>query len=397
MITNIQHCIFPFHSCKKKNIMTPFYFQYFVFLFIGNTCAIPQQENEALFLAVVDAGSSHTSFYIFQVMSSQELKQIEECYIDGGVDEFLFNLEQLDIYFSICLDVVYGVLPTDILRSTPLYVGATAGLRLLQISNPEGAESIMMYIRDFFSRTEFIFKDEHCWILTGKEEGVYSLISTNILEGGSGLSVGSLDMGGGSTQVAFKCFPEILLNPCLNSKLKWFSEFPTRKSDIFDSPCTILNPELSDFVSTLETLPDDFEFLHHSNFSNLEVCEDVINDFIDLETCSNIFASNCFQFSAALPASRFYAMSTYYWDFAVILNMHTQSIGLEEARLRIVDACNQISDENTDLNCFDLLYIFNILTRGYGFKKETFSSIDFVMDIRGFEVSWALGFAASVV
>jgi len=50
MITNIQHCIFPFHSCKKKNIMTPFYFQYFVFLFIGNTFAIPQQETEALFL-----------------------------------------------------------------------------------------------------------------------------------------------------------------------------------------------------------------------------------------------------------------------------------------------------------------------------------------------------------
>ena len=33
------------------------------------------------------------------------------------------------------------------------------------------------------------------------------------------------------------------------------------------------------------------------------------------------------QFSAALPASRFYAMSTYYWDFAVFLNMQTQSIG----------------------------------------------------------------------
>ena len=47
-----------------------------------------------------------------------------------------------------------------------------------------------------------------------KKVVISALINTGptvCLEAGSGLSVGSLDMGGGSTQVAFKCFPGKLI------------------------------------------------------------------------------------------------------------------------------------------------------------------------------------------
>ncbi|CAK9031240.1 unnamed protein product [Durusdinium trenchii] len=90
----------------------------------------------------------------------------------------------------------------------PLFLRATAGMRLLF---PDERESILENIRTYFRTLPFLFRDDMASVATGEEEGVFGWISANYLMGNlkpdevpsSHSTVGSLDLGGASTQIVF--------------------------------------------------------------------------------------------------------------------------------------------------------------------------------------------------
>lgn len=110
---------------------------------------------------------------------------------------------------------VGNIVPDDAVRNTPVFLLATAGMRLL--GNPEQQlllDQICSYVR---SNSDFLLPDcgAHIQVISGVTEGLYGWIATNYLmnsfdaplnhsHGKGHHTYGFLDMGGASTQIAFE-------------------------------------------------------------------------------------------------------------------------------------------------------------------------------------------------
>ena len=87
---------------------------------------------------------------------------------------------------------------------------ATAGMRMLPVKSQNAILGELR--RRIPLLTNFYFADNHAAVITGKEEGLYAWISANYVlgrlrideRGDRAESVGIIDMGGGSTQIAFE-------------------------------------------------------------------------------------------------------------------------------------------------------------------------------------------------
>lgn len=98
----------------------------------------------------------------------------------------------------------------------PIFLRATAGLRILK---SDDRARVINVVRKLFSNDTycpFYFEDEQARVLSGEEESIYDWAGVNFLMGnlleeskGSGTvlnpnkTYGALDLGGGSTQIAF--------------------------------------------------------------------------------------------------------------------------------------------------------------------------------------------------
>ena len=106
------------------------------------------------------------------------------------------------------------VVPKKAVKETPVFLSATAGMRLLSNSEQEGLlEGICSYIR---SNSKFFLPDcrTQIQVISGQTEGLYGWISINYLlrsfdspeehdHGKGHHTYGFLDMGGASAQIAF--------------------------------------------------------------------------------------------------------------------------------------------------------------------------------------------------
>lgn len=105
------------------------------------------------------------------------------------------------------------IVPEDAVKDTPLFLLATAGMRLL----PESQRTKLLTQICSYARSETKFQipecDLHIQVLPGETEGLYGWIAVNYLLGGFDSSenahgkdhhtYGFLDMGGASAQIAF--------------------------------------------------------------------------------------------------------------------------------------------------------------------------------------------------
>uniref|UniRef100_A0A8C8K3H5 Uncharacterized protein n=1 Tax=Oncorhynchus tshawytscha TaxID=74940 RepID=A0A8C8K3H5_ONCTS len=96
-------------------------------------------------------------------------------------------------------------------RLTPVYLGATAGMRLLNISNPTESEQILKDVGSKLRTYPFDFRGET--ILSGQEKGAYGWVTVNYLLDNfikvkfshpGRDTVGALDFGGATTQITFE-------------------------------------------------------------------------------------------------------------------------------------------------------------------------------------------------
>lgn len=112
------------------------------------------------------------------------------------------------------LDHVLTIIPEDQVPETPIFLMATAGMRLLpEIQQTALLREICTYAR---ANTKFSLPDcdLHIQIISGETEGLYGWIAANYLVGGfdspeehshgkNHHTYGFLDMGGASAQIAF--------------------------------------------------------------------------------------------------------------------------------------------------------------------------------------------------
>ncbi|KAG6523127.1 hypothetical protein ZIOFF_012980 [Zingiber officinale] len=103
------------------------------------------------------------------------------------------------------LEKAESVIPEGLRHKTPVRVGATAGLRAL---GDEASEQILQAVRELLQhKSSLKFQSDGVTVLDGTQEGAYQWVTINYLSGRLGKSyadtVGVVDLGGGSVQMAY--------------------------------------------------------------------------------------------------------------------------------------------------------------------------------------------------
>ena len=134
-----------------------------------------------------------------------------------GISSLAADPSAVGAYLTPLFDHARSIMPPSQLASTPVYVLATAGMRLLPLAQ---SSAILQQACKFVQNsTPFLAQDceNQIRIISGEEEGVYGWIAINYLmdgfdahgvadkgKGQHSSTYGFLDMGGASTQIAFE-------------------------------------------------------------------------------------------------------------------------------------------------------------------------------------------------
>ncbi|GAA5998686.1 apyrase [Rhodotorula paludigena] len=189
---------------------------------------------------VIDAGSSGSRIQVYSWIDPEiarhdrkvqgkpldVLSRVEKGVEDGdgwhskvepGISTYGDNPEGVAEYLRPLVEHAASIIPAEELPSTPIYLLATAGMRLL----PHDKQVAVLSATCSYLRT-FPFQlpdcDDQVRIISGEEEGLYGWIAVNYLMDGfdkhehavagerskHSSTYGFLDMGGASTQIAFE-------------------------------------------------------------------------------------------------------------------------------------------------------------------------------------------------
>ncbi|XP_015677764.1 ectonucleoside triphosphate diphosphohydrolase 4 [Protobothrops mucrosquamatus] len=191
---------------------------------------------------MVDCGSSGSRIFVYwwprhngNPHDLLDIKQMRDenrkpvvMKIKPGISEFATSPEKVSDYIFPLLNFAAEHIPRAKHKETPLYILCTAGMRIL----PESQQKAILedLLTDIPVHFDFLFSDSHAEVISGKQEGVYAWIGINFVLGKfehmdeedeavvevhvpdseskeevvRKRTVGILDMGGVSTQIAYE-------------------------------------------------------------------------------------------------------------------------------------------------------------------------------------------------
>ncbi|XP_074475924.1 ectonucleoside triphosphate diphosphohydrolase 1 isoform X1 [Sebastes fasciatus] len=390
---------------------------------------------------VMDAGSSHTSLYIYQWPAEKDnntgrVEQTHCCTVKGpGISSYANDPQKAGESLRECMQQAKQWVPDKRHHETPLYLGATAGMRLLNMVDSLASNKVFQAVEDTLQKSPFSFQGAR--LLTGGEEGAFGWVTVNYLDDrlSQGLATtGALDLGGASTQISFVsdifdgsespsnavtfrlygndynlytnsflCYgkdqaqrlavahqakdgPAKVLDPCFNPGYSVDKEF----SELYDSPC----------VSPLkpEGHPKKYTHIGTGNFSQ---CQETIRRVFNFTYCQYSQCSFNGVFQPRLQGP-FGAFSAYFFVMN-FLNLTDPSIHLEAVKEKLKSYCdtpwNELQDMYPKANrkylaeyCFSGTYIVTLLTEGYNFTSQSYNDIKFIKKIKGSDAGWTLGY-----
>ncbi|CAK9073766.1 unnamed protein product [Durusdinium trenchii] len=177
------------------------------------------------YVVVLDAGSTGTRVHVFNyeyrkleprrfpLIVSPPLTlptEIAAATNKPGLSSFVHQTEgiprKLDELIRHAADALLLHNPDVQLKQVPLYLGATAGLREL---HNRDRDEVMKAAREYLRKQEVfaVTRDEQVRVLSGEEEGAFGWLALNQLQAeispDSDTTLGALDFGGASMQIAF--------------------------------------------------------------------------------------------------------------------------------------------------------------------------------------------------
>ncbi|XP_005794708.1 ectonucleoside triphosphate diphosphohydrolase 1 isoform X2 [Xiphophorus maculatus] len=390
---------------------------------------------------VLDAGSSHTALYIYKWPAEKDnntgrIEQKHSCKVKGkGISSYAAVPEKAGTSLTECMQEAEMQVPAWRHQETPLYLGATAGMRLLNMENKVASDKVFEAVEKALQRFPFSYQGAR--ILSGQEEGAFGWVTVNYLDDRlkQGLqTTGALDLGGASTQISFVpheydisespsnavafqlygnyynlythsflCYgkdqalrmalahqtrsgPIAISDPCFHPDYSVTRNYNT----LYDSPC----------VSERKPKVAPLNFTHTGEGNFLQ-CQEVIRSLFNFKSCKYSKCSFNGIFQPPVQGS-FGAFSAYYFVMN-FLNLTDGSMSLETITNYVANYCStpwdQIKKVYPDINekylaeyCFSGTYILTLLTEGYNFNTETFSKIKFIKEIKGSDAGWTLGY-----
>ncbi|XP_060795952.1 ectonucleoside triphosphate diphosphohydrolase 1 isoform X2 [Neoarius graeffei] len=391
---------------------------------------------------VLDAGSSHTSVYIYEWPAEKEnntgmVHQKHSCNVKGrGISSYSETPQKAGQSLKDCMDEAKKIIPTHRHRETPVYLGATAGMRLLKMENNAASNKVLASVEKFLQTYPFSYQGSR--IITGQEEGAFGWITVNYLSDNfrkTSWTVGALDLGGASTQItfvaghelestdnsidfrlygndyhlythSFLCYGKdqalklslekqiqpkldmtdniILEDPCFHPGYNATKSF----QNVFDTPC----------VKKVDSSQRP-QNLTHIGLGNWNKCHETIKKVFNTTYChySGCSFNDIFQ---PPVEGRFVAFSAYFFvmDF---LNLTTASLDDAKNKLKIycTKPWNTLKQQHPEVKekylaeyCFSGTYIVALLEEGYGFTSDTWKNIEFIKKIGNSEAGWTLGY-----
>ncbi|KAL0369988.1 UNVERIFIED_CONTAM: Apyrase 2 [Sesamum radiatum] len=162
------------------------------------------------YAVIFDAGSSGSRVHVFcfnQQLDLVPMGQDLELFLQRkpGLSGYAKDPEAAANSLSDLLQKAEAAVPKELRYNTPVRVGATAGLRQLE---GDTSDRILQAVRDFLKNKSSL-KSQADWVtvLDGNQEGAYQWVTINYLLGNLGKkyssTVGVVDLGGGSVQMAY--------------------------------------------------------------------------------------------------------------------------------------------------------------------------------------------------
>ncbi|XP_009004182.1 ectonucleoside triphosphate diphosphohydrolase 2 isoform X3 [Callithrix jacchus] len=322
---------------------------------------------------VLDAGSSHTSMFVYKWPADKEndtgiVGQHSSCDVPGGgISSYADNPPGAGQSLVECLEQALRDVPKERHAGTPLYLGATAGMRLLNLTNPEASASVLAAVTHTLTQYPFDFRGAR--ILSGQDEGVFGWVTANYLLENFIKTHG--------------------FHPC------WPRGFSTQVllGDVYQSPCTEAQRPGAFNSSTRVSL---------SGSSDPHLCRDLVSGLFSFSSCP--FSRCSFNGVFQPPvAGNFIAFSAFFYT----VDFLRTSMGLPVATLQQLEAasvnvCNQtwaqlqarVPGQRAHLAdyCAGAMFVQQLLSRGYGFNERTFGSVTFQKQAADTAVGWALGY-----
>nr|XP_020460819.1 ectonucleoside triphosphate diphosphohydrolase 1-like isoform X2 [Monopterus albus] len=390
---------------------------------------------------VLDAGSSHTALYIYEWPAEKDnntgrVEQIHSCKVKGpGISSYASTPLKAGESLRECMQEAEQRVPRKRHHETPLYLGATAGMRLLNMEDSAASNKVFQAVEEALQKFPFAFQGAR--ILSGQEEGAFGWVTVNYLDDRlkQGLeTTGALDLGGASTQISFVsdnydgsespdnsvtfrlygngynlythsflCYgkdqalrmtlaqqtlsgPRTIQDPCFHAGYNETKNY----SVLYDSPC----------VSKRKPQSAPATFIHEGK-GNFQQCQEIIKRVFNFTDCkfSQCSFNGVFQ---PLLQGPFGAFSAYYFVMN-FLNLTDTSIPLETVRDKLSRYCatpwHQVVQQHPGVKvkylaeyCFSGTYILTLLTEGYNFTSWSYPKIKFIKKIKGSDAGWTLGY-----
>ncbi|XP_074464659.1 ectonucleoside triphosphate diphosphohydrolase 8 [Larus michahellis] len=399
---------------------------------------------------VFDAGSTHTSLYIYRWPADKEngtgiVSQVAVCNVSGpGISSYADNPAKAGASLKPCLETAMQIVPAEQQRETPTYLGATAGMRLLREQNSTKAEQVFAEVAKAIGEYPVDFRGAR--ILTGNEEGSLGWITVNyLLETLVKFSfaeewehpqttevLGALDLGGASTQITFQ--PGVTIEDKNTSVL--FRLYGTNYSLYTHSylcygqtqalkrllaalhqgspstpqishPCYPKgyreNVTTADLYSTpcvrAPSTPGPAQVLTVTGTGNPAECRTAIQKLFNFSCGAN---RTCGFNGVYQPPVRgqFFAFAGFYYTFH-FLNLTSQQ-SLNDVNSTVETFCKKNWTELVEnfpqqkrylhTYCSMATYILTLLLDGYKFNELTWSNIRFSRQAANTDIGWTLGF-----
>uniref|UniRef100_A0A8C9DA85 apyrase n=1 Tax=Panthera leo TaxID=9689 RepID=A0A8C9DA85_PANLE len=398
---------------------------------------------------VLDAGSSHTSVFIYKWPADKEndtgiVGQHSSCNVrGGGISSYADDPSRAGQSLVECLDQALQEVPKESHVHTPLYLGATAGMRLLNLTSPEASANVLAAVTRTLTRYPFDFRGAH--ILSGQDEGVFGWVTANYLlenfikYGWVGRwfrprkgTLGAMDLGGASTQITFEtaspaedpanevrlrlygqhycvythsflCYGrDQVLRRLLAGALQthgfhpcWPRGYSTQVllQDVYESPCTAAQRPQTFNSSTRVSL---------AGSSDPALCRGLILGLFNFSSCH--FSRCSFNGIFQPPvAGNFMAFSAFFYTVDFLRSVMGLPVAtLQQLETAVVAVCNQTWSQlqakapgqraRLPDYCAGAMFVQQLLSRGYGFDERAFGGVTFQSRAGDTAVGWALGY-----
>ncbi|XP_071442339.1 ectonucleoside triphosphate diphosphohydrolase 1-like isoform X3 [Hetaerina americana] len=325
---------------------------------------------------VFDAGSSHTNMYLYTWQGDKAngtgvVRQLSQCVVEGGgiAAEFWNSPKEVQPYLKKCLDEGISNIPEHRQHSSPVYLAATAGMRLLGAVDPEAENEILGNASLLFKESPLKFGQRGARTICGEEEALYGWITVNYLsdtltqarrllfrakrETLPITTIGALDMGGASTQITFEVPPP--------------DPLPSNMSDCGDD------------IKTLKLFGKNY-YLYSKSF-----------------LCFGVQEFKKMYYMLLLKAFSSFG----YISHGLNINSSLGEFSFYNASKGVCETSWSQMGENTypgilpkfkSSLCFQSLYQYILLKEHYKLKEEEWKKLNFSQTIDGTDVGWTLGF-----